>query len=92
MDRPTHKQIVSSMDHHIAKNLEKFDITNNGFLPLQPIEKLKNPAYRAWEDLVDALPTLNKENTTRIKTNEINDFDLSLLTNSHEIRRAYFIL
>ncbi len=92
MDRPTHKQIVSSMDQQIAEDLEKFDITNNGFLSSQPIEKLKNPAYRAWEDLVDSLPVLNKENTTGIKINEINDFDLSLLTKPHEFKRAYVIL
>ncbi len=81
-----------TIETQISNVLEMYDITVNGFLPQVPIEKLSDSVHQMWENLVDELPALNKENALKNKISDIDDFDLSLLKEPWQHKRAYVIL
>ncbi|RYP02464.1 hypothetical protein DL764_005791 [Monosporascus ibericus] len=90
----------SRIDHHnqfeISKAkvlLKKHDVSNNGFLPEGvPLDRLPDPLYAPWEDILSQLPTLLKRKTLR---RSIDDLDVILtqkLDTQREWRRAYVVL
>ncbi|RYP46622.1 hypothetical protein DL768_007201 [Monosporascus sp. mg162] len=63
----------SRIDHHdqfeLSKAqvlLKKYDVSGNGFLPEGvPLDRLPDPLYAPWEDILSQLPTLLKRKTIR---------------------------
>ncbi len=72
--------------------LEKYDLTKFGFLPNEPIPKLDNLVFKEWEDLIDKLPELNHNGTTRGEIMKLATFEYPQLKHPWHFKRPYVIL
>jgi indoleamine 2,3-dioxygenase len=73
--------------------LEDYGITSNGFLPNEPpLERLPDPYYAPWEDLVGSLPTSLAQQTFRRQVDELPVLSTDRLTTEPEWRRAYVVM
>ena len=74
--------------------LEDFDVSPQyGFLPDQlPLQRLSNPYYEEWEDMVDHLPTLLKKALLRREIDGMRILSTTNLTSQAEWQRAYLLL
>lgn len=69
----------------------EYDISNNGFLPNEPLTKLE-PYFLEWDNIANNLPKLNAEKKTRHVVNAMPMLDHRKLINVREYQRAYLIL
>ena len=76
--------------------LEDFEVSPaTGFLPsTPPLARLPGDYFAPWEDLMTALPDLNKTKQLRSAVHELpeRDFSDATLSSEEEWRRAYVIL
>jgi len=70
---------------------KRFDLTDWGFLTMEPISKLGND-FKEWEDLMDRLPELNEKKQTRSEIMKLPDFSWQNLKDPWQWKRAYVIL
>lgn len=70
-----------------------FALSTNAFLPDEPpLQRLVDPSYEHWEQLIANLPTLIRERTLRHHVNRSNVLSTGHLKTEREWRRAYVIL
>lgn len=74
--------------------LKDFGVSSrNGFLPDKlPLLRLLNPYFEAWEEIVDRLPFLLKNNHIRNEVDKLSILSVSKLTSERELQRAYLLL
>lgn len=73
--------------------LASFNVTKNGFLPAdEPIKRITNPYYEAWELLIHNLQALLARGTLRQRIQSIPLLSTEHLRSEAEWRRAYVIL
>jgi len=74
-------------------NLDDYQISKNGFLPAEPpLERLSDPYYGAWEDVVSDLRSLIADKRIRETVEELPILSTSRLRFEAEWRRAYVVL
>ncbi|KAI1263735.1 Indoleamine 2,3-dioxygenase [Xylariaceae sp. FL1019] len=83
---PTLSKLESSL-------YSKFSVTKNGFLPAtQPMRRLPDNYYEPWEEIVESIPHLIRNNTIRSAVDVLPVLSTSRLSSETEWRRAYVIL
>ncbi|KAI8627786.1 IDO-domain-containing protein [Xylariaceae sp. FL1651] len=86
------------VDHSTnSENRTIFDlgsfVSKNGFLPAhQPLKCLQDIYYEPWEQIIDKLPTLIRENAIRHTIDILQVLTTSRLTSEDEWQRAYVVL
>ncbi|KXL50941.1 MAG: hypothetical protein FE78DRAFT_136826 [Acidomyces sp. 'richmondensis'] len=76
-----------------ATLLQKFDVTNNGFLPATlPLQRLPHASYDPWESLICNLPIHLRQDTLRTEVGRLEVIPTDHLKSQAEYRRAYVIL
>lgn len=68
---------------------EKFDLSENGFLPSTPIICLDSNLE--WEELTCLLPVLNKTKSLCEYIDKLPEFDIKQINTQNKIKRAYVI-
>ncbi|KAK1751349.1 Indoleamine 2,3-dioxygenase [Echria macrotheca] len=78
---------------NISEILEKFSISQYGFLPDDPpLVKLPDDYYAPWERLISHLPSLLETKTLRSQVDALPILSTSRLSSAPEHQRAYVIL
>lgn len=74
--------------------MEDYDVfPSSGFLPKElPLERLPNPYYKPWEDVVSKLPALILTQRIRSIIDKMPTLDAKQLTDAREYRRAHQVL
>lgn len=73
--------------------LASFSVTKNGFLPAEePIKRIANPYYEAWELLIHNLRSLLSKGALRQRIESTPVLSTDQLRSEAEWRRAYVIL
>lgn len=73
--------------------LASFNVTRNGFLPLEePLKRIANPYYEPWELLIHNLQSLLSNGTLRQRIEHLPVLSTESLRTEAEWRRAYVIL
>ncbi|KAI0140202.1 Indoleamine 2,3-dioxygenase [Xylariaceae sp. FL1272] len=84
---------ISTLSELESSLYSKHSVTRNGFLPAtQPIIKLPNSYYEPWEQIVELIPHLIKNNRIRSAVDVVPILSTSKLSSESEWRRAYVIL
>lgn len=66
---------------------------NSGFLPSEyPVQRLSDPYYQPWEDLVNNLPALLLSRKIRLLVDKLPLLSTEKLSSTPELRRAYQLL
>jgi indoleamine 2,3-dioxygenase len=74
-------------------DLEKFDVSPNGFLPEElPSKRLSDQYYESWEAVIQRLPSLLESKSLRGEVGKLRVLSTSRLSSMREWRRAYLIL
>ena len=90
---PHHVALVKPTHKERSKDLEKFAITCNAFLPAgSPSELLSDPYYGPWELMAQHLSELIDCNRIRDTVDRLPILQTDRLTSEAEWRRAYVIL
>ncbi len=72
---------------------QKYGISDNGFLPPKlPLNRLPDPLYAPWEDLVSRLSELLKTKEIRQSIDKLKILSTERLCTDDEWRRAYVVL
>ena len=82
------KMLILELEH--IKNY--YDISNNGFLPAEPITCLKDGPFVEWEKVMTILPELNKNKLVRSTILKLPQFSWQDLKEPWQIKRAYVVL
>ena len=64
--------LIKAVDR--SKIYDQFNITSYGFMPDKPVPRLTDE-FEPWEQFLDQLPELNKNNQTRTRVMELPDFN-----------------
>lgn len=74
--------------------LEDFGVSfRKGFLPGElPLQRLPDPYFEAWEEIVSVIPILLKSKCIRNEVDRLSILSISRLTLEREWQRAYLLL
>jgi indoleamine 2,3-dioxygenase len=77
----------------VRLNPREFDVTENGFLPVQrPLSRLSNSYYQQWEAIASNLPHLIEGDLIRKRVRELPVLSTAKLHLEEDWRRAYVVL
>ena len=73
--------------------LRKYDISKKGFLPARtPLDRLPDPLYRPWEDILSQLPDLLERGELHRSVESLEILSTQGLRTEDQWRRAYVVL
>ena len=73
--------------------LRKYDISKKGFLPARtPLDRLPDPLYRPWEDILPQLPDLLERGELHRSVEKLDILSTQGLRTEDQWRRAYVVL
>ena len=73
--------------------LRRYDITNKGFIPAKPpLDRLPDPLYRPWEDILSQLPGLLERGELHRSVESLEILSTQGLRTEDQWRRAYVVL
>jgi indoleamine 2,3-dioxygenase len=79
--------------HLTPEQWKRFGVSQNGFLPAKaPLQRLSDPYFAPWEDLIQQLSKFLEDDTFRHHIHQLPVLSVQRLSSVDELRRGYVIL